>query len=106
MAANPTFYSILHQVQTSNLNFKIEMTPFAASIILKKTVFKDKNGIAAIPSPPINLLLQQAEHQIFNLQNYIATLKETVEKLESNADESNKVIHDLSLKLEKSNMEL
>jgi hypothetical protein len=59
MAADLTFYSVLHQIQTNNLHFKIEMTPFPATIILKKTILKDKNGIAANPSPPINLLLQQ-----------------------------------------------
>ena len=42
MAVNSTFSSILNDIQLSDLNFKIEMTPFAAIITLKKTVVNIK----------------------------------------------------------------
>ena len=45
MAAHRTFDSILQQIQFSNLNFRIQLTPFAANISLKKTPVRDKSGI-------------------------------------------------------------
>ena len=45
MAAHRTFDSILQQIQFSNLNFPIQLTPFAANISLKKTPVRDKSGI-------------------------------------------------------------
>ena len=45
MTARKTFDSILQQIQFSNLNFRIELSPFAANIFLKKTPVKDKSGI-------------------------------------------------------------
>ena len=48
MAAGAVFESILQQIQSSNLNFKITLSPFAAEISLKKTPVKYRNGV---PSP-------------------------------------------------------
>ena len=45
MVAAEAFNSILQQVQSSNLNFMIQLSPFAANISLKKTPLKDKSGI-------------------------------------------------------------
>ena len=71
MAANTTFQSIVNEIQFSNLNFSIKMTPFAAYIVLKKTVQKNLNGVLATPATPLLLLLQQAQkrEQIYRLQN-------------------------------------
>ena len=44
MAAHKTFDSILCQIQFSNLNFWIQLSPFAANIYLKKTPVKDLSG--------------------------------------------------------------
>ena len=44
MAAHKTFDSILRQIQFSNLNFRIQLSPFAANISLKKTPVKDMSG--------------------------------------------------------------
>ena len=51
MATNTTFASIIKEIQLSNLNFVIKMTPFAAYITLKKSVQKDLNGVPATPAP-------------------------------------------------------
>jgi myosin heavy subunit len=44
MAATGTFQDVLHVIETSNLNYKIELSPFSAIIYLKNSFIKDKNG--------------------------------------------------------------
>ena len=43
------FENILLQIQNSNLNFKLELSPFAATISLKKSLARDKSGIPLSP---------------------------------------------------------
>ena len=50
MAASRTFDSILQQVQSSNLNFQLQISPFAANISLKRSPIRDRNG-APFPLP-------------------------------------------------------
>ena len=45
MAASLTFQHILTQIQDSNLNFQLQVSPFAAVISLKKSFVKDKSGV-------------------------------------------------------------
>ena len=68
MAIDTTFSSILNEIQLSNLNFTLQITPFAAYITLKKSVITDQNGAKALPAPPILFLLQQAQHTIQELR--------------------------------------
>ena len=51
MAASRTFHSILEQIQCSNLNFQLQISPFSANISLKKTPIKDKSGALVPPLP-------------------------------------------------------
>ena len=51
MAAVKTFYDIVQQIQASNLNYQLYLTPYAANISLKKTPTKDISG-RPFPSPP------------------------------------------------------
>ena len=44
MAAVKNFNTIVHQIQASNLNYQLYLTPFAANISLKKTPIKDRSG--------------------------------------------------------------
>ena len=73
MAINTTFGSILNEIQLSNLNFSIQMTPFAAYIVSKKSAQKDLDGVPVSPSPPVLYLFQQAQQEYLALQdeNYI-----------------------------------
>ena len=48
MIAEQTFDSILQQVQNSNLNFQLQLSPFSANISLKKSPIKDQ---ARVPVP-------------------------------------------------------
>ena len=90
MAANTTFSSILNEIQLSNLNFTIQMTPYAAYITLKKTVQKDMNGTLATPAPPLLFLLRQAQEQAFRLQNENSQLRSATENLEIKYDGTRK----------------
>ena len=48
--ATKIFYNILNAVQSSGLNFKIEMSPFSATIVLKNSLLKDRHGNPLNPS--------------------------------------------------------
>ena len=49
MLASQNFNSILEQVQSSCLNFQIQVSPFSAIIHLKKSFIKDKSGKLLLP---------------------------------------------------------
>ena len=42
--ATETFQNVLHFIQTSGLNFKMEISPFSAAIHIKNSTLKDKKG--------------------------------------------------------------
>ena len=42
--AHQTFQDLMNRIQTSGLNYKIELSPFSAKVLLKKTFTKDLNG--------------------------------------------------------------
>ena len=50
MIATQTFYNILNQVQNSNLNYQLQLSPFSAMISLKRSLVKDKSGNPILPS--------------------------------------------------------
>ena len=52
MAASILFENIIHQVKSSNLNFWIEMAPFSANIVIKKSLIKDSLGFYLQPELP------------------------------------------------------
>ena len=54
MAASKAFDNILQLIQASNLNFKLQLSPFSANISLKKSPVTNKSGLALSPpsSPP------------------------------------------------------
>ena len=73
MAAVKTFYRIVQQVQTSNLNYQLHLTPFAANISLKKTTVKDRSGH---PLPPPTQVFQSVDPVLVDeLGNKMAEVK-------------------------------
>ena len=62
MLASKVFQHILDQVQSSNLNFQLLVSPFSAQISIKKSLAKDKEGNTLLP--PINL--QDESYDSFN----------------------------------------
>ena len=76
MVANKNFDSILRSVRSSCLNYSIQVSPFSATISLKKTIVKDKTGAYRIP--PLVY-----EHENSNLQNINDALENELSSLKS-----------------------
>ena len=49
MMATRIFNDILYKIQTSNLNFCLQISPFSANIALKKSLVTDKSGHVLLP---------------------------------------------------------
>ena len=77
MVAKSSFDNILDQLQSSNSNFKLQVSPFSATISLRKSMIKDKNGVTIMPKNTSPSCLPQ----IF--MSEIAALKVENQKLES-----------------------
>ena len=85
MVAAEAFNSIVQQIQCSNLNFMIQLSPFAANISLKKTPLKDKTGIpfplknnkicSVIPPRPDSDEVAALTAKIKLLENELSTIK-------------------------------
>ena len=52
MLAKQRFGDILEQVQTSCLNFQLQVSPFSAVISIKKSFIKDKSGNVFVSPQP------------------------------------------------------
>ena len=50
MLAKTAFDKILEEIQSSHLNFQLQMSPFSASIFIKKSFIKDKLGNMLLPA--------------------------------------------------------
>ena len=69
MAPEAKFNSIMNEIQLSNSNHTIQITPFASNTRLNKTTQVDQFGGHASPSPSLFMLLQQSHRDILGLQN-------------------------------------
>ena len=122
MLASKAFHDILNRIQSSNLNFQLQISPFAALISLKKTLVKDKSGAYLLPpSAPIlrdddfeNLVAKnrELERNILDLQkNYEKVAKDcakTYEFLQNTESENEilkKAINDKDIMLENTKIE-
>ena len=86
MLASNAFHGILSQIQSSNLNFQLQISPFAALISLKKALGKDKSGTYLRPPIPVlhndnfeNILARNSE-----LEKNILDLQKNYEKVAIN----------------------
>ena len=52
--ASCIFDNILQEIQVSNLNYQIQLSPFSALISLKKSFIKEKDGSLRLPMPPLS----------------------------------------------------
>ena len=50
MLATKSFDMIIEQIQTSCLNYQIQISPFSALISIKKTLIKDQSGKPRLPT--------------------------------------------------------
>ena len=90
MDATIVFENIIQEIQNSCLNFKLEMSPFSASISLKKTFIRNKTGtlirpstLGSCPKNEINLTnaeMKELEAELHLLKSNNATLKMNYEE--------------------------
>merc|ERR1712179_739489 len=98
MLATQSFNHILDQIQTSCLNFQIQISPFSAIISLKKSIIRDQSGkpllskkLSNISSEDIDTLVmknRELERKLEEFQNFkqVACIK-----VEANSSEQNKI---------------
>ena len=106
MAVDTTFNSIISEIQLSNLNFAIQLTPFAAYITLKKSVQVDLNGCHASPAQPVFLLLQKSYRELTAAQEEVAQLRSVIYASEQKCSELTDSNASLLLKLEAADRKL
>ena len=66
MCASRTFETLLQQIQSSHLNFHLQVSPFSAVISLKKTFIRDRSGRLLLPPPqnPVTPTFIQAREDL------------------------------------------
>ena len=106
IAVDTTFNSILNEIQLSNLNFVIQLSPYAAYITLKKSTQVDRNGVHLTPSPPILMLLQESNRDRSAAHDEIARLSQAFSDCEKKCDSLQDVNALLLLKLKESEEKL
>ena len=99
MLANNAFDKIMELIKTSNLNFQMRLSPFSASISLKKSFIRDKFGNILVPTN-VNAASQkefniqhennelehkneQLNQKILDIENLVASKSQTVQILEA-----------------------
>ena len=79
MVASNAFDQIIECVKSSNLNFFLQLSPFSATISVKKTLIKDKAGSYLLPSsiPDYSAQLKHDLHstKVKELEDIVADLK-------------------------------
>ena len=83
MLASNVFKDILDKIQSSNLNFQLQVSPFSAQISLKKSLVKDKSGNML---PPPDSLRAQSHEEIKNLVDKNKRLQKELSNLQSTHD--------------------
>ena len=126
MAASKAFDNILECVKSSNLNFCLQLSPFSATISLKKTLVKDKAGLylypldtnsSAFPKEDLDTKIKQLEKIVTDLKSSLAesvsereqaytTITELKNKLKIKQEIVGTKENDLKNKLEKKTCEI
>jgi hypothetical protein len=88
MIATRTFEDILSQLKSSNLNFHLQQSPFAAQISLKKSLVRDKAGVPLPPPKTPTFLLQQTESDMATITRRNLYLEKKVESLNNDLENS------------------
>ena len=96
---------VLSQIKNSNLNFKIQESPFSIHVNIKKSFITSKNG------DPLHFNrhfedLSEAASQNKKLLKENENLKEALETNKTELEDLNTVVNELGIKLEKAKVEL
>ena len=68
MLASTVFYKIIGQIQSSNLNFQLHLSPFSAKISLKKSWVRDRTGAPLLPPDRVEIV----KHNDDSVENFAA----------------------------------
>ena len=63
MLAKKAFDQIIEQVQSSNLNFQLNLSPFSATISIKKSFVKDMFGNILLPSTMVTETESESKYE-------------------------------------------
>jgi hypothetical protein len=88
MAATLKFDDILRTVQSSNLNFHLEISPFSAIIHIKKSLITNKFGSSLFPPHADSVLLQQEKSQNLLLYQKIVYLETKISDIKRDYEEA------------------
>lgn len=94
MYATQTFDYILNQIQKSNLNFQLQLSPFSATISLKKSMVKNKSGCPIFPSESLSPAadIEALVSKIRRLEVDIANYRNDYENAVNDCEEAYKQI--------------
>ena len=98
MLASQTFNYILEQVQTSCLNFQMQISPFSAVISIKKSFVKDKFGKMQLPSPDLYESFDVLRDKIIQLEKEVTDLTKKYETAVNDCENAQQVIKSLEKK--------
>ena len=59
--ASTVFFKIIDQIQSSNVNFQLQLSPFSAKISLKKSWVRDKTGALLLPPDSVKKVNQNVD---------------------------------------------
>ena len=110
MVASKAFDHLLENVKCSNLNYMMHLSPFSATIYLKKSLIRDKFGSVILPDQIGTKLTsvddtQELNEKIIKLQNAVDNLENLLHKTESDRDAAFKKIDFLEKQLQIKNVQ-
>ena len=85
MHASRTFNKILQEIQSSNLNFQLQLSPFSAQISLKKSLVKERDG--SLRLPPIISSLPCKDSELEEIRSYAKMLEKELETIRHNYEQ-------------------
>ena len=104
MAASQCFESILQDVQASNLNYRIEMSPFSAVIYLKKSFVENHLGFCVTPPLPKSVIIKALKSENSTLSDKVVHLERVIDSMKSEYESvviDNEECHDTINSLDK-----
>ena len=99
MHASNVFHEILDQIQSSNLNFQLQVSPFSAQISLKKSLVRNKTGNMLPPVSQRHDDMKKLMEKNNKLQNVLSILQSKHEVVVNNFTEACQTIETLQNKI-------
>ena len=100
MIASQIFDKIVNSIRDSGLNFSLQMSPFAATISLKKSLIKDKFGRSVKPSQTDSSsdVVESLLKKNSDLENKLEVLELKLDSTRQDLNTANSTIRQLTSK--------